>query len=519
MQKEEGPDPALDQIAASYDDLPYTSKAFATTHPARIGAIAQLLGLRSAPAETARVLELGCASGGNIIPQAYHNPEGRFLGVDLGARQIAEGQAKIAGLGLTNIELRCQSLTELSEDDGPFDYIIAHGVYSWVPEEVSDALLRICRALLAPGGVIFISYNVLPGWRMLQPARDVFFALIPADQPPIARVAQARSLLETIDCNPDDQGLYANAIRAARQRIEGLTDDLLFHEFMEDSNRPVTFDDFDDCAAGHSLAYLGDAEFSTMFPQNFPQPYAQALSAHAGANVLKAEQLNDVLSGRTFRQSLLIGSENQPEVVRQISPEQLAGLYLSGSGSLRLDRGEGSISIVDAASREMRSTNAAVGEAAERLFAALPNATAFDDLIEGTTGDDRAAIHDALLKLVTSGMLVAATSPMASGKLTDQPLASRLVRWDCDAGLPTTANPRHEFIEIDDISRLLVPLLDGTRDQDALVTALSEAISQAGLRITDSGAIVETVDQASQVVRKNLPAMLRRLELSGLLGQ
>lgn len=511
------PDDALGQIAASYDDLPYISKPFPKTHPARIGAIARLLGLPAAPAETARVLEIGCASGGNIIPQAFYHPGARFLGVDLGVKQIAEGQAKIAGLGLTNIELRCQSVTELDEAEGQFDYIVAHGIYSWVPEFVSDAILRICRALLAPGGVIMISYNVLPGWRLLQPARDAFAALIPADLPPQVRVDQARDLLAALDCNPDDPSLYASVFRAVTQRLAGLSDDHFFHEFMENANRPVTFDHFVDQAEAHRLAYLGDAEFSTMFPQNYPQPYADMLASQAGGNLLKAEQLNDILSGRTFRHSLLIGRETLPNVQRALDPGRLAGLYVSGN-TLRLERDAASIKLVNAEGRELRSTSKAVGKAAERLVAALPAPIACDELVGDESGDDRAAIADALLKLVIAGMLSASTNPMAAGKLPKRPVANRLAQWDCAAGHSATVNPRHEFAVIEPISRLLLPLLDGSRDQYELATALGDEVERSGLQITENGALVESVRDARRVIRKNMPELLRGLELSGLLG-
>src|SRR4051794_35074498 len=113
--------------------MPYESVPFPQTQPARLAAVAHVFSLAAPSPRTARVLELGCASGGNLIPLAAHYPEGEFVGVDLSQRQIDEGKARIERLGLKNIRLRQMSLMDLKPKDGTFDYIICHGVYSWVP--------------------------------------------------------------------------------------------------------------------------------------------------------------------------------------------------------------------------------------------------------------------------------------------------------------------------------------------------------------------------------------------------
>ena len=183
------------RTALKYDLLPYQSKPFAQSQPARLGAIARLFALDAAPMEKARVLELGCASGGNIIPHAMRYPNATFVGVDLARTQVAAGRSRIAQLGLKNIEIHCQSFTEIGDELGQFDYVICHGVYSWVPAMVQDAIFRIVSARLSPVGVACISYNVLPGWRMMQPLRDAFLLQVPDHVDSLGRVAQARELL------------------------------------------------------------------------------------------------------------------------------------------------------------------------------------------------------------------------------------------------------------------------------------------------------------------------------------
>ena len=158
-------------IAASYDAIPYPNLGYSHTHPDHLATLATLLGLDPASPEKCRVLELGTASGWNIIPFAHAFPESQFVGIDISPIQIQEGQAAIQALGLQNIRLEARDILEITPELGEFDYIIAHGVYSWVPPEVRDALMRVCKQNLAPNGVVYISYNTYPGSYMTRMVR------------------------------------------------------------------------------------------------------------------------------------------------------------------------------------------------------------------------------------------------------------------------------------------------------------------------------------------------------------
>ena len=123
--------------------------------------------------ETSRVLELGCASGGNLIPHAVNYPKGQYVGVDLSKTQIDSGLEQVKSLGLKNIELKCCSITDIDESFGKFDYIICHGVISWVPDFVRDKIFEISSKNLSKNGIAYISYNTLPGWNMVRSIRDM----------------------------------------------------------------------------------------------------------------------------------------------------------------------------------------------------------------------------------------------------------------------------------------------------------------------------------------------------------
>ncbi len=275
------------RTALKYDLLPYQSKAFAQSQPGRLGAIAQLFGLDVAPLANARVLELGCASGGNIIPHAVRYPDATFVGVDLARTQVAVGRARIAKLGLKNIEIRCQSFTEIGEELGSFDFVICHGVYSWVPTAVQDAIFKIIRARLSPVGVACISYNVLPGWRMMQPLRDAFLLEVADHVDSLGRVAKARELLAFLAAATPDKGPYGDMLRIWAERLSKLPDDYLAHEFLEEMNHPSTVRDFAANASRNGLGFLAECELASMILENYGTDVAQQVRARSGNDLVE----------------------------------------------------------------------------------------------------------------------------------------------------------------------------------------------------------------------------------------
>ena len=153
----------ISDIKNSYDDLMYESKAFSQTAINNLEARARLMGLQPAPAANAKVLELGCSMGGNIITQALYYPDAEFAGIDLSGRQVAQGNAIIEKMGLKNVRLEEKDILTIDESFGKFDYIIVHGIWSWVPDAVKDKIFSICRNNLTEHGIAYISYNVYPG--------------------------------------------------------------------------------------------------------------------------------------------------------------------------------------------------------------------------------------------------------------------------------------------------------------------------------------------------------------------
>jgi len=157
----------------SYDNVPYDSHPFPQSHPDRLATIATLFGMKPKSIENCRVLELACASGGNIIPLAQSLPKAHFVGIDLSKRQIEDGQKVVKSLGLKNIELKHVDLKDLDDSFGKFDYIVALGLYSWVQGDVQEKILEVAEKFLSPDGVAYISYNTYPGCHFRGMIRDM----------------------------------------------------------------------------------------------------------------------------------------------------------------------------------------------------------------------------------------------------------------------------------------------------------------------------------------------------------
>jgi cyclopropane fatty-acyl-phospholipid synthase-like methyltransferase len=130
--------------------------------------------MQPAPVNNCRILELGCGSGENLIALAFNFPSSELIGLDLERQPVALGQDSIAELGLTNIQLHRLDLCEASREHfGSFDYIIARGLYSWVPPLARERVLAICRELTTPQGIAYVSYDAYPGNHLRNLARGI----------------------------------------------------------------------------------------------------------------------------------------------------------------------------------------------------------------------------------------------------------------------------------------------------------------------------------------------------------
>lgn len=301
----------ISDIKNSYDDLMYESKAFSQTAINALEARARLMGLQPAPAANAKVLELGCSMGGNIITQALYYPDAEFVGIDLSGRQVAQGNAIIERMGLENVRLEEKDILTVDESFGKFDYIIVHGIWSWVPDAVKDKIFSICRNNLTEHGIAYISYNVYPGWKRQEQLREImyFAGRDVLEEPLEARTRKGLDALKALaEILENDKGLGGGKLPAI-QKILNHNTYYVAHEYMEIFNDPIYVNGFIEWANRHRLAYIGDTDLHVSFVSWMAEHTRERILALAGGDYIAKEFYSDILSDRQFRRSLLCREE------------------------------------------------------------------------------------------------------------------------------------------------------------------------------------------------------------------
>ncbi|MEJ5275842.1 MAG: class I SAM-dependent methyltransferase [Thermogemmata sp.] len=469
--------------ATSYDEVPYASYPFPQTHPSHLAVIATLFGLQPPPVQHCRVLELGCAAGGNLLPMAEALPQSSFVGVDLSARQIADGQRILQALGLANVRLVHASILDVDRSWGQFDYIICHGVYSWVPDRVREKILAICAEQLSPQGVAYISYNTYPGWHMRGMIRDMMRYHALRFTTPGEQIRQARALLDFLaQATRIDGGPYATLLRMELEHLRQQADHYLYHEHLEEVNEPVYFHEFIAAAQRHGLNYLGDAQITTMLSSNFPYEVQQALQIIA-PDQIQSEQYLDFVRNRMFRETLLVRGEVQPDWT--VQPERIDNLHVCTHRRVVDESGDvRSTTTVQYRSKSgmVVATSQPTLKAAFRILGEeWPGTLPFADLVARVTerlGQPPEQVRTPLAVQIlhvylSSDLMELHALPIPRVPVTERPQALRSLRVRLELGENGGANRRHEVFRPNPFDSVLIPLLDGTRTKPELLEELT----------------------------------------------
>ena len=483
--------------SSSYDEVPYSRKPYPQSHPDRLAVMATLFGMHPTPIDRCRVLELGGGSGGNIIPMASSLPGSQFLGVELSERQVADGQATIKALGLKNVEIRRLDILGVTKQLGAFDYIIAHGVYSWVTGEVRDKLLQICSENLSPDGVAYVSYNTYPGWHSRGMLRDMMLYHTKEFSKSSERIAQSRTLLAFFAGFAVADNPYTAAFKAELELLGKQPDSYLFHDHLEDFNEPVYFHEFADHADRHGLQFLAEADFGAMNATSLSPETAAALDAISG-ELVKTEQFMDILRNRRFRQTLLCRKSIALE--RNLTPRLVEGFEIASAAkplSQQVDIQSSKPEAFQLANGTKFTSTVPIVKAAFRQLAEVwPQSVSFGEVARtAASSEDAQMLAAQILEGYAHDFVVLRSrkAPFVT-TITDRPVASALARHQAGSGDPVT-NQLHESGLLDDFDRHMLQLLDGRNDRAAIVDHLVKLVENGVLRSSSSG---------SEALRKNL---------------
>jgi SAM-dependent methyltransferase len=504
----------------SYDEVIYPGNPVVQAQPDRLATVATLFGMQPAKASRCRVLELGCGIGGSTLAMACQWPQSEFVGIDLSARSIEIGERNRAALGLGNVVLRQFDIMDVTAEFGTFDYIVAHGVYSWVPPPVRERLLAVCKAHLAPQGVGYVSYNAYPGSHLREIARDMMLFHVRGIDDPREKIGQALALLRAAAEVPPDDDLHGQILRDQVRRLARTAPEVVYHDDLEPAATPFMLHQVAEAAARHGLQYLGDANFGYATLFGLPEAVVGLVEQIPPARAVEREQYIDFVQGRSFRRTLLC--HDDVVLDRAIGPASLEGFHLAGRfvPEPGIDPLAPGITAFKAGGGGRIETDHPLAKAAlAHLGAAWPQSVAFADLIE------QAALRLRAVGLDLGGMLTEAVEgaaailfracaarqaelhlepPPLTTVVSERPEASLLARRQVEAG-PVLTNLRHARVALEDeIARRFLMLVDGTRTHDALADALNAQLAAAA---AESGSPAQAVTR--EQVEENLRILAR----------
>jgi SAM-dependent methyltransferase len=470
----------------SYDLIAYPSRAMPQTHPDRLATHARLFGLTTAPIDACRVLDIGGGDGSNLISLALAFPNSRFVSFDLAKSPVERGQATIEALGVTNFDLFQGNISDVDLGDEPFDYVISHGVYSWIPETARDALLALVRRSLAPRGIAFVSYNTLPGCHLRQILREILLYQVRDLTDPDARVEAAQAYLGQIVDGYPDRGLFQALLKAEAGLLRERRAGSMAHDEMGEIYNPVYFHQFMAHAARHGLKFLTEAE-SVRAGQGFPPP-----SAYDDPNfdIIAYAQEGDFKAICYFRQTLL--THEDVSFSRRAEPTRLLDLQVSSAAS-RTEKGDFELGEV-----RFDVTDERLGAIVDALGAAWPSSLPVRDLIDT---EEYAA---ALLRMYLVGTVALHMAPQHFvAEAGERPQASALARLQAKSGASRLTTLRHDLVNVDDaFSREFIAELDGSRTR-------AELARDIGVRLGAS------IDEVTPLLETNLGALARMPILVG----
>jgi SAM-dependent methyltransferase len=276
--------------------------------------------------------ELGSGRGLTIDVLAAANPGGHFYGVDFnpahvrGARQLAETA------GLTNVTLLENSFEELVDgkvhDLPQFDFIVLHGVYTWVGAENRKNVRRFISDFLKPGGIVYVTYNAMPGWASALPLQRLVREL--------ASLRSARSDVRLDDARAfvrrmnELQAAYftGNSVGARLQALMSSHPNYLVHEYLNEFFEPLYHADvarqlFDDC----KVQFVGSADLPMAFPSLYlTQEKLDLLATVHDATT--AETTKDYFLNTSFRKDVYVRGARSLNKQRQLDALSRFGLAL-----------------------------------------------------------------------------------------------------------------------------------------------------------------------------------------------
>lgn len=467
--------------------------------------MARLLGRQPAPIANCRVLEIGCAAGGNLLPMAYSLPDAEFVGIDYSARQIEDGNQRVQRLGFDNVRLICADLGAMDDalvaELGMFDYFVAHGFYSWTPPPVRDALLALCKRVLRPNGIGYISYNTYPGWHTLKLIREAMLYHGQDADTPEELATQGRAMATFLAQYANDglhKEVFRHYVEMLKNNLKGTDDSFLLHDELSETNDPVYFHEFVEHAQRHALQYLVEVELRAVLVTSF-KPETQAALKTMIWDAIDLEQKMDFVRNQMFRQTLICHAEVPVE--RRIMPQAVMESWLRSQAKRVAATAEslpaGSVQFASHDEATLTTNHPLSIAALELLAQAWPRALHFTELVAaartrlgstpanpvGGGQQEVMALASTLLRAHgQSPQLVELHSfhPQLVSRVSERPTASKMARFEAETRTIVT-NMWHDRVTLLPVQQSILRYLDGSRTVAEVAKLLQRVVTPAQL--------------------------------------
>jgi methyltransferase-like protein/2-polyprenyl-3-methyl-5-hydroxy-6-metoxy-1,4-benzoquinol methylase len=481
--------------AHTYDDFPYLCLIRPDIQPGHLATLATLFNLQPPLVATARILELGCGNGINLLATAQSLPQAYCLGIDYSARQIAEGQKIIQAVGLKNIVLKQLDILDINDSWEQFDYIIIHGVYSWVTPRVQHKLLSICQHHLLPNGIAYISYNTYPGWYLNQITRDMiqYYHVHQFTDKRIRPLETQQLLQEIIAHNQYHQDAYTLLLQEQLVRLQKPDgDNYLYHDWLEAENHPLYFYQFIEQAQQCKLEYVTDVKFRDVLSAG------QTLKPNFRGDWVTHEQYMDFFTNRKLRMTLLC--HQGLTVNRELDPQLMSHFYIAAMPFLQatnsaIENNSAAVIFYQPHSQPVPINNPLTIVALLYLIDIYPSNIFFPDLVTYLYSQQSGAIstHDELSQNLAKELLTGFCQELISldrhaitrlpTSNSDYPTVIPLARWQAAQGQTTVVNSRGQLGQLDEFTCQLLPYLNGKNNRATLLKVIKRLVEQQPITV------------------------------------
>lgn len=495
--------------ATSYDELPYPSFTFPQTNPDRLSTLAILHGLKPVSPSKCRYLELGCGDGTNIAYSATIFRDSEFFGIDLSTRHIDRARETSSVLDLNNTQFEAVDILDLDANElGEFDYVVAHGLFSWVPDSVRDRILELMRDCLTENGMGYISYNTYPGCYVRKIGWDLFGLRSKDAGDPMKKVESAKAVLPIIRSAAAEGSFQRFLYDEIESDLTGKTISNIFHDDLADLNHPFYFLEFVRLIDNHGLRYVCEADPASV--EEVSDPNLTKELASLSDDPLEREQYKDFIDLTKFRMSILCKNTTAP--ANAVLPEAIRRTYAITPLRLVSDTSTlGDTQTARFASIDGRSIKVNHPLTKSVLASLDPVVSTYLSELVPDSGTEAETTLEFLLKLYKAGLLSLFTVPLSPlWAVEERPVVHKFARWQAANGCDCMTSLLGENIGFSsELVRAMVSLLDGTRDSRSVVDDLVEML---GIEETDR---VEALNQLPGIVDSNLKSFAELGLLTG----